>query len=188
MKSEYVVPAAITAVAAVVASGFGAYLGGAATRDVVQTEQREEARRIDAEARGAARVLVSELFTASKEMADFAADGYFHPFDAGFRVQISQRDLRLIAARLETPHWSRVYIALSDIQGLERYVRLRSRPQHPLAREPLARHTLQLIGIDMDLIADAVVALKGLAELEEVHVPRLDVEAADRRLAPLRKP
>jgi hypothetical protein len=187
VKREYVVPAVITALAAVVASGVGAYLGGAATRDAVRTENREQARRLDGEARGAARVLASEFFTTSKEMADFAADGYFHPFDAGFRIQISQRDLRLIAGRLSTDAWTSVYIALSDVQGLERYVRLRSRPQHPLAHEPLSRHSLELIATDMDLIAEAIVALKGLAGLKQVRVPRLDVDAADRRLRPLRQ-
>jgi hypothetical protein len=181
------VAAVIAAFAAVVAAGVGGYLAYSGARDAVREENRDAARRLDAEARGAARILSAEFFIAAKEMSDFAADGYFHPFGSEYDIAVSQGDLRLIASRVSTDEWTKIYLALSSVQGLERYVRLRSRPQHPLSRQPLSRHTLTMVKVDMDFLGEAIAALSGLADLNDVRYPTLDVDAADRRLAPFRE-
>jgi hypothetical protein len=98
----------ITATAAVLASLVTGIYAGRSTRDVIHEQGRTTAARLDADARGAARILSMELFVASKEMADLAGDGYFRPFDAGYDLAVSEANLRLIASRLARTTGSRL--------------------------------------------------------------------------------
>jgi hypothetical protein len=89
-------PAIITAVAAVFAALAGSYVGSnlasSATRDVMRQQIAQEDLRVDAEARGAARILVAELYTAAKEMKDLGLERYFRPFNDEYRIDIAQPD------------------------------------------------------------------------------------------------
>lgn len=179
-----VIAAFIGAVAVVAAAWVASDRTASATTEAIRAENERNAARLDSEARGAARVLASEFFLAAKEMGDLALDGYFRPFDETYRIEIPQEDLRLVASRLSREQWTAIYLAMSSVQGLERYVRIRARPDNPLSRRPLSRHTLTLVGSDMEFVGEAIGALSGLAQLEDARHPTLDVEAAYRRLRP----
>lgn len=169
---------AVTAFATVLAAIGGSYVGGSiassATRDVVNQQIEHDERRLEDEARGAARVLVAEIYTAAKEMKDLGLDGYFRPFNDDYRVDVAQADLRLIAYRLTSDQWTYVTVALDTVIGLGRYVAFRSRPSHPLSGEPLPPHTLALISSDMRVLGRAVSALRPLADLEDEGFPTLE--------------
>ena len=94
----------------------------------IWAENERTAERLEADARGAARVLSSEFFLAAREMWDFAMDGYFKPFNESYRIETTQEDMRLIASRLSAEQWRYVNLAFSSVQGLERYVEVGRSP------------------------------------------------------------
>ena len=121
------------------------------------------------------------MLTSADEMVDLAGDAYFRPFDAGYAIDIPRDDLRLIAANLSSREWARVTLAISDIEGLRRYVRLRSGSKSPLSSLALSHHALGLIARDMNHVGAAITALTDLGQLRDTTYPQLDVAAAWKR-------
>jgi len=174
--------AILTGLAAVAAAAVAGYWPASASKDATRAEtQRLAAERSD-DARGAARILINELLIAGHEAKDLAYDAYMRPLGSNFAIRIPQEDLRLVASELETAEWTEVNHALSDAANLERYLRLRSSPRHPLADRPLSRHSVKILHDDVTSFGEAAGALADLARLTELAVPTFDPDAVFERI------
>ena len=171
------IPAIITGIAAVLAAGVAGYWPADASKEAVREETKRIADRRDEDAKGAARVLVSELLVTGYEMTDWVADAYMKPFGSAYPIDMPKDDLKLVAAKLVADDWRKVNVALTNVEELQRYVEARSAPAHPLSKQPLSRRSIELVARDVSHLADASFALTDLAEMNDLAFPEVDVEA-----------
>lgn len=173
---------AITGLAAVLAALVVGYFTASASRDAAEEETARVTDQRAAEAKGAARILISELLVTGYEMIDWAADAYMKPFGPAYPIAVPKDDLKLVASRLLTDDWRKVNVALSNVEELRRYVLHRSAPERPLAARPLSRQSIELVARDAGSLADASFALTDLAEMDDIEFPTLDPDAMFQRV------
>jgi hypothetical protein len=174
--------ALITGFAAVLAAGAAAYFAAQATVESTKAQISQETELLDTQAKGAARVLLNEILTTQNEMADFAWNAFMSPLGREYPIEIPKDDLRLVASRLSTLEWTRVNVALMNAEELGRYVRERSRPEHPLAGQPLSHHSVNLIAQDLNSLALAAQGLRALAATRSVPYLTMDADVVFRRV------
>ena len=95
-----------------------------ADRQAGREEKREESR-TQVQARGAARVLLSEMLVAAGQMAILEHDRIYRRFEPSYRVNLPPSDLKLVASRLAVEQWGHVMAALHNTDGLETFVNTR---------------------------------------------------------------
>jgi hypothetical protein len=114
-----------------VAALLGALVGGLATYFATVEAQKGEnnrvEKRIEQEARGAARALIYELRDSTAEFDEILKEGHYRPLDSRFPVHLAQADMELIISRLSQEQYDDLSRALSGIDTLYRYLRF----QHP---------------------------------------------------------
>lgn len=170
--------AVITAVAAIGAAGVTAFFTASATRDVAREQGHEAVARQLTDARGAARVLLSEFLVAGNEISDWVVNGTWHRFGREYPITIQGDDLRLIASRVAPRQWIWVQAALADVTELGRYVAQRSTRQSRFRGFLLSRHAIRIAARDLRSIGRASRALRRLAGLANAPYLRIDVPTA----------
>jgi AcrR family transcriptional regulator len=130
----------------------------------------EGKRREDTQARGAARVLISELFVAGHDIRDIVRERLLRRFADEHPVDVPPGDLRLIASRLSGRQWNRVSIALSDIANFRRLVERRLEREGP---GPMPWEFVRYASEDLAANCLAQRALLDLAEFENGPCPIL---------------
>jgi hypothetical protein len=191
------VPSIIAAAAAVIAAVLTVQSSGDATLagireqgrqqlEAIHLTAREQAAREAAEteqrARGAARVLFTELLVSGYAMTDLALSVYWDaPFGRDYPVTLPSGDLQLVAARLSPLGYRKVGVALSNIDGLGRYVAQRA-SRAPYHRHPLTRRSLELIARDVRTLNRAAEPVARLGKLQGVSFPTLSAGAAWRNV------
>jgi hypothetical protein len=130
----------------------------------------EGKRREDTQARGAARVLISELFVAGHDIRDLGNERLLRRFADEYPVDVPPGDLRLIASRLSARQWNRVSVALSDLANLRRLVQRRLQREGP---GPLPWEFVRYASEDLAANCLAQRALLDVAEFEDLPCPIL---------------
>lgn len=120
-------PERSTAVLAAIAVITAALLSGVVTWQVTKLtlahDTEREQRREDVRATGAARMLITELITASDDMIILRHDRIYRPLGEGYRIDVPAEDMRLIYSRLTPNEWGAVLLALHNVAGLKTFVR-----------------------------------------------------------------
>lgn len=176
--------AVITGIAAVGAAAVTAVFSAWAIRDAASEGTDRASARQEADARGAARVLLSEFLIAGNEISDWAGNGTWEPFGPEYPIDIDRSDLRLIASHISPKAWIWVQAGLSDVTELRRYVAQRASRKSRFRGYLLSRYALHIAARDLDSIGRASRSLRDLAGLKETPYRTLHVPAS---LANLRR-
>lgn len=145
--------AVIGAVAAALIATIGA-VGGPLwlqNRDNHRQDHREAV-----QAKGAARILFEELLASAEAMQVLNSDRILRPFDPSYRVSIPPEDLRLVASTLKGEQWGAVQTSLTNISGLNTYVRTlieRGRKRLTSGEACLVRYDLRSVVFASDALA-----------------------------------
>jgi hypothetical protein len=117
--------AMIAAVAAVATAVITSHSNSADAERRIEHEKLEAHR----EAVGSARVLAKELVTADVYLQGMLRVNEMIPWDEKYNVDLSQEDQKLVASASEigVDRWQKVAAALSNLDGLEGYIRDRYR-------------------------------------------------------------
>jgi hypothetical protein len=153
--------ALLAAAAAVAAAAFTA----SATEDVVREHGRQALTLQDNDARGAARVLLSEFLVSENEMTDWVMTGFMRQFGPDFPIDMTKPDLRLIASRVKPADWIWVSAALSTVSELRRYVLDRSRGHNRFTGRLISRRDVFMVARDLRYLGRATRSLDQLAGL-----------------------
>jgi hypothetical protein len=128
-----------------------------AARDSVKIEGDRQQRAAADQARGAARVLITELTVASQEIRELGDAGEFSQFTSEYGIAVPYEDVRLIAGKVDTGDWRVVSHALNRIRSLDRYV---SRTGDG---DAIPDNTMQVIRADLRAIDAAINAIEPVA-------------------------
>jgi hypothetical protein len=90
-----------------------------------QAETERAERRLEEEARGAARLLITELLTAHTYTNTALEQGsFFGPVPEEYKIDVPAADLRLVQGRLSPAEYNQVAVALESVNGFALLSRL----------------------------------------------------------------